>query len=457
MPVEVILPKVDMDMSHGTIAGWHVPEGGRVEKGAALFDIETDKAAMEVEAPASGILRRVSAKAGDRVAVGAPVAWIYGEGEDATVPPPAVTPPASDGAMSAVANVPAADADALPSCGTPGSGAVPPASGSPRATPAARAAARAAGLALDGVAGTGPRGRIQRADVERAADAHSSREPVPPPGLSAQIGPLAVTRKDGQGAPIVLLHGFAADNPSWLPLERALGSLPGSPRPLVRIELPGHGRSPRRVVPSFAALARMMTEAFDAALPEGGPPVHLVGHSLGGAVALAIADIRPRRVASLSLLAPAGLGPQVDGALIAGLVRASRPESLLPWLRQLADDPASIDDAFARAAMAARADPTLRAAQAAMAEALFPDGTQAFDLRPALARVRCPAQIVWTRHDRVIPSAQAVAADGEFAIHLLPGAAHAPQVEHADRVARLIRQLAAAAEAETSDGGGPRG
>jgi pyruvate/2-oxoglutarate dehydrogenase complex dihydrolipoamide acyltransferase (E2) component len=87
MPVEVILPKVDMDMSHGTISVWHVAEGDHVEKGAALFDIETEKAAMEVEAPASGVLHHIAAAPGDRVAVGAPVAWIYAADEVAGPPP----------------------------------------------------------------------------------------------------------------------------------------------------------------------------------------------------------------------------------------------------------------------------------------------------------------------------------------------------------------------------------
>ena len=81
MPTEVILPKVDMDMSHGTLAVWHVAEGEMVQKGAALFDIETDKAAMEVESPASGRLHSVTAKPGDKVAVGTVVALIYAEGE----------------------------------------------------------------------------------------------------------------------------------------------------------------------------------------------------------------------------------------------------------------------------------------------------------------------------------------------------------------------------------------
>jgi hypothetical protein len=59
MAVEVILPKVDMDMATGKISKWHVGEGERVAKGAVLFEIETDKAAMEIEAPADGILRNI--------------------------------------------------------------------------------------------------------------------------------------------------------------------------------------------------------------------------------------------------------------------------------------------------------------------------------------------------------------------------------------------------------------
>ena len=86
MPVEVILPKVDMDMETGKVAAWHIREGEKVKKGAPLFDIETDKAAMEVESPASGTLRYVSAELGTVAPIGATIAWIYLEGE-ADAPP----------------------------------------------------------------------------------------------------------------------------------------------------------------------------------------------------------------------------------------------------------------------------------------------------------------------------------------------------------------------------------
>lgn len=82
MAVEVILPKVDMDMETGQISRWYAKDGDTVAKGQLLFEIETDKAAMEVDAPASGILADISAAEGTVVPVGQAVAWIYAEGEE---------------------------------------------------------------------------------------------------------------------------------------------------------------------------------------------------------------------------------------------------------------------------------------------------------------------------------------------------------------------------------------
>ena len=442
MPTEVILPKVDMDMSHGTIATWHVAEGDQVERGAALFDIETEKAAMEVEAPASGRLHHIRARPGDRVAVGAAVAWIYAAGE-AVGPPPESTRDGPETAAAAEAPPPAQQPDPGPAVGP-----APVADRNiahPRATPAARAAARATGRALEDVPGTGPRGRVQADDVARAAIGRRAVEAPTPDGWLPQPGPLHVTRRAGSGAPIVLIHGFAADSPGWAPLERYLPV-----RPLIRIDLPGHGKSPRRRISGFADLSRMLVDAFDDAIRDAGS-VHLVGHSLGGALALALADIRAPRVASLTLIAPAGLGAEIDGTVLAGLTRANRPESLAPWLKRLVADPARITDDFARAAFAPRRDPAQRAAQAAMADALFPDGTQAFDLRAALDRLSLPAQVIWGRQDTLVPVSQAYQAGDDVALHLLTRTGHMPHTEEPDRVARLVLRLIAGAEALASD------
>ncbi|MBX3584698.1 MAG: E3 binding domain-containing protein, partial [Rhizobiaceae bacterium] len=81
MPVEVILPKVDMDMATGQISRWFVAEGATVKQGELLFEIETDKAAMEIDSPAAGTLRDIVGKEGVDIPVGSAVAWIYAEGE----------------------------------------------------------------------------------------------------------------------------------------------------------------------------------------------------------------------------------------------------------------------------------------------------------------------------------------------------------------------------------------
>jgi pyruvate/2-oxoglutarate/acetoin dehydrogenase E1 component len=155
MAVDIILPKVDMGMSHGTLATWHVAEGERVQKGAALFDIETDKAAMEVESPASSILRGIVAQPDDKIPVGAIVALIVAEGED-WAPPSQSAPNASNPPQP----TPAAP---LPSTYPP---SMDP---RPRVPPAARAEARRLGHALEGLPGSGPQGRVQRSDIRPPA------------------------------------------------------------------------------------------------------------------------------------------------------------------------------------------------------------------------------------------------------------------------------------------------
>jgi pyruvate dehydrogenase E2 component (dihydrolipoamide acetyltransferase) len=158
MPLEVIMPKVDMDMATGKIAKWHVKEGDAVSKGGLLFEIETDKAAMEIDAPGDGIIRNITAAEGTVIPVGQTVALIYQDGETAAAtlapePLPPVKPiapaPRPDAVQTAV--LPAASA----------SGRFP-------ATPLARRLAKQGGIALENIAGSGPRGRISAIDVQGA-------------------------------------------------------------------------------------------------------------------------------------------------------------------------------------------------------------------------------------------------------------------------------------------------
>ncbi len=151
MATEVIMPKVDMDQSTGTVLEWLFNEGDTVKKGEPLLVIETDKVSIEVEAPASGILQGISAPVGTTVPIATQIATILAPGESL---------PTSQAAPAAAAAAPAAMAQAAPAQAAP----APPVP----ATPVARNVAAAAGVDLATVAGSGPRGKVTRNDVEAA-------------------------------------------------------------------------------------------------------------------------------------------------------------------------------------------------------------------------------------------------------------------------------------------------
>src|ERR671923_2013371 len=86
MATELTLPRLGQGMESGTIVRWLKSEGDRVEKGEALYELDTEKVTQEVEADASGVLLKILAGEGEEIQVGKPVAVIGEEGED--VPPP---------------------------------------------------------------------------------------------------------------------------------------------------------------------------------------------------------------------------------------------------------------------------------------------------------------------------------------------------------------------------------
>lgn len=174
MPVEVILPRVDMGMETGIITQWYASEGAKVGEGQKLFEMETDKAAMDIEAPASGYLHHIRVGAKRSVPVGDAVAYIYAEGEVVTAPPP--QRPVNHASLQVV-NL-EKNYCLIPEARGTGEGT--------RATPSARRLAREAGLPIAGLAGTGPLGRISADDVRAAVNAAPSTSGTAlPPGVTA--------------------------------------------------------------------------------------------------------------------------------------------------------------------------------------------------------------------------------------------------------------------------------
>ncbi len=190
MPIDITMPALSPTMESGTLARWLVKVGDRVRPGDVVAEIETDKATMEVEAVDEGeVLELLVPEGTEEVRVNAVIARLAGEGEPAAAPPPAPAPAQPAPAQPAPAQPgPAQPAPAQPPAGPPVAAAAPaphPAGGRIRASPLARRVAANLGVDLAGVSGTGPGGRIVRADVEAAA----GRAPQPgvlpaPPGAA---------------------------------------------------------------------------------------------------------------------------------------------------------------------------------------------------------------------------------------------------------------------------------
>ena len=435
MPVEVILPKVDMDMESGQISRWYAKDGDPVTKGQLLFEIETDKAAMEVDAPSSGILRDVKAQEGTTVPVGQAVAWIYAEGEAYS----AAASPVEDEAKAVLPiDEPESVSQSLatePIKAAPNAGE----NNDVRATPLARRIARETGVDLASVSGSGPKGRIQKKDVELGISKDIGIAVAAPRSPTDQAGaPLhAVWLREGSDsdlAPLVLIHGFGSDLNSWRPMLGG-GRLDN---PILAIDLPGHGASTHTIPDSLDAIAGQVEQTI--AAYHSGPTI-LVGHSFGGAIATEIAGRGNTEVRALVLIAPAGLGPEINGAFLSGFVSARSEGSLVAWMKQLVQDESLLTKPFVNATLAQSRDVPLRDAQKLVSDRFFADATQVFSIRHSLDNLTIPVRVIFGAADQVIPAGQATGLSGQIAVHIFARTGHMPQIEQREKVMTILSEV----------------
>ena len=184
---EVQMPRLSDTMTEGILSRWRKKEGEQIRKGDIIAEIETDKATMELEAYDAGPLTALLVAEGTTVPIGAPIA-IIGDSTSATPTPPASTPPAPEPAT------PEAPEPAVPSR---------------RASPLVRKIAHERSVDLATVTGTGPGGRIVRADIESAGGAlgHTPEPPVPPATTPAAP---PIQPDDGESVPLTTIRRVTA-------------------------------------------------------------------------------------------------------------------------------------------------------------------------------------------------------------------------------------------------------
>ncbi|RYD59257.1 MAG: pyruvate dehydrogenase complex dihydrolipoamide acetyltransferase [Sphingomonadales bacterium] len=204
MGIEIKMPALSPTMEEGTLAKWLVKEGDTVKSGDLLAEIETDKATMEFEAVDEGVIGKITVAEGtDNVKVGTVIAVMAGEGEEAAAPAPAPAKAEAAPAKAEAAPAPAAKTEEAPKAEAPKPAPAPAKNeggadiggGRVKASPLAKRLAAEQGVDLSGVSGSGPNGRIVKADLEGAkpgaAPVAKTEAASPAPAAPAPAAPKA--------------------------------------------------------------------------------------------------------------------------------------------------------------------------------------------------------------------------------------------------------------------------
>jgi pyruvate dehydrogenase E2 component (dihydrolipoamide acetyltransferase) len=268
---------------------------------------------------------------------------------------------------------------------------------------------------------------------------------VPPPepvlvqadGWAVRVLKIAPAEETA-AIPLLLIHGYGGDLQNWQFNQPDLAA----DRTVYAIDLPGHGGSSKTLPGAdVAALAQAVRGALTALDVER---VHLAGHSLGGAIALQMALDEPGRIASVTLVCSAGLGPEINMEYIDGFIRSDRRKDMKATVEALFADPAFVSrDMVDDLLKYKRIDGVLPALRG-IADAVFAGGQQSAVLADRLAGLKVPVQAIWGEGDRIVPVAHA-AAVAEARRHVLSGAGHMVHIEKPVDVNRLLAAFMAEA------------
>ncbi len=400
--VTIGMPRLGETMEQGTIANWLIDLGSSFNRGDPLLELETDKTLVEYPALGSGTLIETLVESGDIVDIGEPIAIIESDETWQGVEEPAST----------------AEPTALEPFATPNAKttSIIRDEGSLRATPLARRLALSHNVSLDTITGSGRRGRIEARDIENHV-ANSSSAPIT--GTVAQ--------STGATHPIVFVHGFAGLGSNWATLRsglKAKGIKNTAP------DLPGHGQNLQP-----ANTVQDLTNWLTAYLEKQEQPVHLIGHSLGAHVAALAAQAQPNLVARLSLLAPVGCGPEINGKFLRGMAAAGSISKLRQLLRLLGPTASELPDAT----LQAMAEEMAKGRLTALATDVARGDSQSVDTLKAIAELSqsIPVSAIFGIEDLIISKKHVFNMPPQVSLHIVQSG-HMPHWDAPDQLEQLI-------------------
>jgi pimeloyl-ACP methyl ester carboxylesterase len=233
---------------------------------------------------------------------------------------------------------------------------------------------------------------------------------------------------------VVFLHGFAGDLSGWANLQVGLAGM----MPSIAFDLPGHGGSlsyPKTCNAVVAAKA-VMTDLEALGIER----LHLVGHSMGGAVACLIALRAPEKAGSLTLVAPGGFGPEINQSLLRNYARAKDVDAIHMLMEQFFGLEYDVPVALAEQLATNRARPGALEALKETAEAIIDGKEQKCLPLKEVGALPVPIKVIWGTQDRVLPTRQAHKLPPMMAPHIFHKVGHMPHVEVGREVLALIRQ-----------------
>lgn len=245
-------------------------------------------------------------------------------------------------------------------------------------------------------------------------------------------GELVGLAQGDTGPHLLMLHGFGSDRASWFLNQPDAAGYAQT----LALDLPGHGAT---TAPLDDASAPAMAAHVTAALAGTSEPVHVVGHSFGGAVALALTAARPDLVASLTLVAPAGVGGKANRDFIAAFSEMESESDAMTALTRLVDRPRLISRQMAARVYAEMRQPARRAAIRAVGRALLDLPAQLAPLLDSVAALPIRRSIVWGVNDRVSPFDAERVARLNATVTLVADAGHLPHMERPAEVNAVLR------------------
>ena len=242
-------------------------------------------------------------------------------------------------------------------------------------------------------------------------------------------------RAKGSGTTaMVLLHGFGGGCDDWYDIQPDL-SRDGL---VLAYDLPGHGRS---LAHAAAGNASAMAKAILADLAERGiERAHVAGFSMGGAVACLMGLRAPDRVASLTLLAPGGFGPFINGPLLHRFATPASADELRAAMNDMAAPGYAFETKYVAALAALRGIPGQPAILDKIWGMIARDSKQGEIPRATLATLSMPVTVVWGTADPMLPYSQSENLPAAFELVTLPGAGHMLPVEARKAVTAAIRK-----------------